>query len=98
VPEVEGPLALGQAWAAAREPFLLDRSGDRHLSELASTEALTLFVGPEGGWTADELAQAGERVLSLGQRNLRAETAALAALAVGIMGMPARIRGKTARR
>jgi 16S rRNA (uracil1498-N3)-methyltransferase len=98
VPEVEGPLSLRQAWAAARQPFLLDRSGDRELPDLGSTEELTLFVGPEGGWTPDELTQAGDRVLSLGPRNLRAETAALAALAVGILGAPAPPLGPTGRR
>jgi 16S rRNA (uracil1498-N3)-methyltransferase len=85
VPEVEGPLSLGQAWARARQPFLLDRTGERQLSEVASAEELTLFVGPEGGWTAEELAQAGDRVLSLGPRNLRADTAALAALSVALL-------------
>jgi 16S rRNA (uracil1498-N3)-methyltransferase len=64
---------------------LLDRTGERQLSEVASAEELTLFVGPEGGWTAEELAQAGDRVLSLGPRNLRAETAALAALSVALL-------------
>ena len=45
----------------------------------------TIAVGPEGGWTADELqafAQAGWQAASLGPRILRAETAAIAALAI----------------
>jgi 16S rRNA (uracil1498-N3)-methyltransferase len=43
-----------------------------------------LFIGPEGGLTSDEVALArrhGAQVVSLGQRILRAETAALTAVA-----------------
>lgn len=46
--------------------------------------ALTLFIGPEGGFTAGEVAQAeahGAIPVTLGPRILRAETAALAATA-----------------
>ena len=46
--------------------------------------ALALLVGPEGGWTADELAAgiaAGASVHGLGELVLRAETAPIAALA-----------------
>ena len=44
-----------------------------------------LAIGPEGGWTAEELhaaEQAGFTMLTLGRRTLRSETAAVAALAV----------------
>ena len=44
----------------------------------------TVLVGPEGGWTDEELGRARDRgieVFSLGARVLRAETAPLAALA-----------------
>jgi 16S rRNA (uracil1498-N3)-methyltransferase len=47
--------------------------------------SLVLAVGPEGGWTEEELAQfaaAGWVPASLGNAILRAETAAIAALAV----------------
>ena len=46
---------------------------------------ISLAVGPEGGWTADELDsfdRAGWQRASLGPRILRAETAAVAALAI----------------
>lgn len=46
------------------------------------TDVLGLFVGPEGGWSgeeADVAAKAGFAVVSLGNRVLRAETAAIAA-------------------
>jgi 16S rRNA (uracil1498-N3)-methyltransferase len=44
-----------------------------------------ILIGPEGGWTQDEVTRAldaGFRPLSLGARTLRAESAPLAALAV----------------
>jgi 16S rRNA (uracil1498-N3)-methyltransferase len=48
-------------------------------------QSLALAVGPEGGWTADELVEfgrAGWISASLGETILRAETAAIAALAI----------------
>jgi 16S rRNA (uracil1498-N3)-methyltransferase len=48
-------------------------------------QSLTLAVGPEGGWTAEELqmfAAAQFLPCSLGETILRAETAAIAALAI----------------
>ncbi len=48
--------------------------------------SLSLFVGPEGGWTPEEVAlakEAGATIVSLGPRTLRAETAG--PLAAGII-------------
>ncbi len=84
VPTVEGPALLEVAWGAAQEPFLLDRAANARLAELAAPRDLTLFVGPEGGWTPEERALAGDRQVGLGARNLRAQTAAAAALAVAL--------------
>src|SRR5215467_6616148 len=81
VPEVVGPLPFRTAWEQAQDPWLFDRSG-RSLDALAG--GATLFIGPEGGWSPEELGLAGDRVLSLGPRNLRADTAALVALARAI--------------
>ncbi|MEA2662159.1 MAG: rRNA (uracil1498-N3)-methyltransferase [Chloroflexota bacterium] len=67
-------------WEEATDPHLLDvvahgnRSGD-----------VGLVVGPEGGLTAEEIAVArghGAAIASLGRRVLRAETAAIAAVAM----------------
>lgn len=47
-----------------------------------SSEAANLFIGPEGGFSEDEIALAkksGFQIVSLGARTLRAETAAIAA-------------------
>jgi 16S rRNA (uracil1498-N3)-methyltransferase len=53
----------------------------------ASAEELVLAVGPEGGWTTDELVwfqKSGWSAASLGNTILRAETAAIAAAALAI--------------
>jgi 16S rRNA (uracil1498-N3)-methyltransferase len=55
------------------------------LRERAGAQSLALAIGPEGGWTAEELRlfdQAGWIAASLGSTILRAETAAVAAVAV----------------
>jgi 16S rRNA (uracil1498-N3)-methyltransferase len=69
--------------------FVLAERGDRPslLAALPPSPpaGLALFVGPEGGWTPQELetlGAAGARPVSLGPRILRTETAALAALAL----------------
>ena len=51
----------------------------------ASEESFVIAVGPEGGFTADEVALAREKgleVKSLGSRILRAETAAVSAITI----------------
>jgi 16S rRNA (uracil1498-N3)-methyltransferase len=57
------------------------------LCSQSSVKDLSLAVGPEGGWTEDELAllaQAGWISASLGSTILRAETAAIAATAIAV--------------
>jgi 16S rRNA (uracil1498-N3)-methyltransferase len=60
------------------------RDGDAH-ADLAKMEMkdarIAAMIGPEGGWTDDELKQAsahGCKIVTLGGRILRAETAAIA--------------------
>lgn len=60
------------------------RDGDPH-ADLARTDVknarIAAMVGPEGGWTDDELKQASAhacKIVTLGGRILRAETAAIA--------------------
>jgi 16S rRNA (uracil1498-N3)-methyltransferase len=80
VPAIEGPVRLDDALTGRPGCLMLDRSGGPPPSGLGSGP-LTLCFGPEGGWTPSELALAGrDRLVSLGPRNLRAETAALAGL------------------
>jgi 16S rRNA (uracil1498-N3)-methyltransferase len=83
VPEVAGPVDL-ESLEVAEGVLLLERDGRRRLAEVAEPRDLTLAIGPEGGWAPEELAWAGSRTASLGPRNLRAENAAAAALAVAL--------------
>ena len=58
---------------------------DGHLPEPKQGERLLLAIGPEGGWTDDEVASLEEKGFarfSLGNRILRTDTAAIALLAV----------------
>jgi len=51
----------------------------------SETPSIALAIGPEGGWTPEEMglfAAAGWKSVTLGPRILRAETAAIAGLAV----------------
>ena len=55
------------------------------LESLPQEAEIVLAVGPEGGWTIEELQsfqQAGWTSASLGRTVLRAETAAIAATAI----------------
>ena len=68
----------------------MDRSGAQEL-HLPALQPIQLFVGPEGGFTQEEVteaAAAGAQTVSLGPLILRAETAALAALAIIHGDMP----------
>lgn len=59
--------------------------GSAALGNAARPPSAALAVGPEGGWTGDEIQaaeEAGFTMLTLGRRTLRAETAPAAALAV----------------
>src|SRR5690606_19726747 len=78
------------SWAGRQDlhrRILLTPRATQSLAQWAAgqqPQALTIVVGPEGGFTDDEeaLAQAhGMLTLSIGPRVLRTETAAIAALA-----------------
>jgi 16S rRNA (uracil1498-N3)-methyltransferase len=71
-------------WEEAQEASLRDALQTIQPRLTPSTMTVVLFIGPEGGLTAEEvrLAQScGVRIVTLGQRILRAETAALATVA-----------------
>ena len=87
-PEIAGPAKLRDvlAVAGARRIVVSEVETSVALGELCGPGASTvLAIGPEGGWTNEELqafAEAGWKAASLGPTILRAETAAIAALAV----------------
>jgi 16S rRNA (uracil1498-N3)-methyltransferase len=85
--------ALQEASGHGRVLLLWEEEQSRHLRELqiSSREPISLFVGPEGGFTAAEVDEAlalGVQVATLGPRILRAETAAIvgAALVLSLLG------------
>jgi len=83
------PLPAAIADASPRRFFLDEQSGAPLLLQAlpphAPKDAVVILTGPEGGWTDRERAAAltaGWKPVSLGANVLRAETAAIAALAV----------------
>ncbi len=90
-PEIAQPIKLSDALDRAAELriVLAETEHEVELSDImrarARVSSLALAIGPEGGWTNEELQmfeQAGWLAASLGATILRAETAAIAAAAV----------------
>jgi 16S rRNA (uracil1498-N3)-methyltransferase len=85
-PSIGGPLALDRALAADDAPnrLFLDFGGEAFPSRLPR-EPAAILVGPEGGWSDAERAASsalGWRAVALPAGKLRAETAAVVALAL----------------
>lgn len=88
-PEIKDPMKLNAALGVAGGSKVVlaeSETGTTLKQALASAKPpLSLAVGPEGGWTADEMklfAEAGWTSASLGSTILRVETAAIAAVAI----------------
>jgi 16S rRNA (uracil1498-N3)-methyltransferase len=90
-PEISEPLKLADALNcdADLRVVLTEHGHETTLTEVlrrrCHSTSLALAVGPEGGWTADELlnfAQSHWINASLGETILRSETAAIAGLAI----------------
>ena len=110
IPPVGEARPLEQALQAAAQEgeilFFYERGQESLQKALAAAgKRLFLFVGPEGGFAPEEAELArslGGRVLSLGSRILRTETAPLAALAAvffarGDMELPSSDSGEGAK-
>jgi 16S rRNA (uracil1498-N3)-methyltransferase len=93
IPEIIAPARLDAvlgAWSGERRLMFCDEAGDAApvLDALTTSPAVpwAILIGPEGGFTAAERAMAravnGSIAVSLGPRILRADTAAIAALAL----------------
>ena len=93
VPEVREPVELDRlldAWPGERRLMLCDESGGAAPVAVALAGATpgpwAVLIGPEGGFTDDEFARLrqlpGTLAVSLGPRVLRADTAAIAGLAI----------------
>jgi len=89
VPMVDDPVTLKAALSmvtAGTKLLLAETEQENMLSAgLTGAESVALAIGPEGGWTPEEMtlfSESGWKHVTLGPRILRAETAAIAALAV----------------
>ena len=89
VPVVDDPVALKAALAMVdvETRLLLAETEQENSLKAALSGAgdVALAIGPEGGWAPDEMklfAESGWKSVTLGPRILRAETAAIAGLAV----------------
>ncbi len=94
VPEVDDPVMLRAAlgMVSAEKKLLLAETeqenslwGELAGQRVGESASVALAVGPEGGWTAEEMAlfnESGWTHVTLGARILRAETAAIAGLAI----------------
>ncbi len=83
VPVIEPPTKFADALRRDGAKILLDADSSSTAGQ--PDNPTTLFIGPEGGWSEAELALARDAhclFRSLGPRRLRAETAAIAAMAV----------------
>jgi len=91
LPELSGPHAIADVAAlagATASVWCLDPGATSPLAAVG-TDAAVVLIGPEGGWSAAELARfadIGARRARLGARTLRLETAAVAAAALLLSG------------
>ena len=90
VPEVDDPQTLKVALqsVSAEIKLLLAETEQENTIAAAlegASQSVALAIGPEGGWTAEEMqlfTEHGWKHVTLGPRILRAETAAIAGLAI----------------
>ena len=94
IPEVTAPVSFKEALRMAGEldmniiPYE-EAQGMAYsrqvISEIADRKSLGIFIGPEGGFTSDEVdaaAEAGASVITLGHRILRTETAGMTIMSI----------------
>lgn len=97
IPPVSEVLSYAQAMDRAKEMdlFLVPYENERGmeatkeaLAQIRSGMSVGILIGPEGGFDEREISQAkavGGQILSLGKRILRAETAAVTAVGMGML-------------
>lgn len=83
LPSLYEPMKFEELFTAYQFPYIaFDPSGKPWThKDFESTEALGVIIGPEGGWTEQELELMRAKnipIISLGSQILRAETAAIA--------------------
>jgi len=85
IPEMASPIGLDEfLQQPSVNGFVLHHRSEQTLLDMAVVNKATILIGPEGGLSEVEIAQAtqvGYQSLLLGSRVLRTETASLAAIA-----------------
>lgn len=89
IPEVAAPISFGAMLSALKEEYAVTfyEGGGVPLSTLVgeNTRQVSIVIGPEGGFSLDEIEQLrenGAHIATLGKRILRCETAPMVALSV----------------
>jgi 16S rRNA (uracil1498-N3)-methyltransferase len=84
IPLVNSPVKFNEFVTNEKGLILLDPSGRENLKSIKKNGEVCLMTGPEGGFSPDEIEMARKRgrVVKLGPRILRAETAPVVALAI----------------
>lgn len=91
IPEIKNTVGIKEALHYAKnnfdQIFIFDKSGIS-TKEVIFEKNIGLFIGPEGGFTEEELILAkseGAKILNLGEPTLRAETASIIATFIAQM-------------
>ena len=92
VPKIEEPHEWEKLFDVLHEGALVAWEGEalRRFSDALPRSGVSIVIGPEGGIRPDEIEFARERgavTVSLGPRNLRSETAAIAAVAQAVAAL-----------
>jgi 16S rRNA (uracil1498-N3)-methyltransferase len=86
VPAIDAPVPFKSlAWTSLPRPMFVANVGAMASDDVPPAKAVTILVGPEGGWSGEEIERAtaqGAYTLYLGPRVLRADTAGAVALAL----------------
>ena len=84
IPTIEAPTKFEDVIQREGAKFFFDADAEPTATQQPSNSA-TLLIGPEGGWSEQEIAAARQHgciIERLGPRRLRAETAAIAAVTI----------------
>ncbi len=87
VPEISAPVAFDALLASVKDDLrvMFSERGGGALSSLPPSQSVTALIGSEGGWSDEEIEQAGAQdfhIVTFGGRILRAETAAITVTAL----------------
>ncbi|MFI5387031.1 MAG: RsmE family RNA methyltransferase [Fimbriimonadales bacterium] len=87
LPIVEVAEGLAAVLTAEPEAVVLSEAEGAGGALIAKAKAMTIVVGPEGGWAERELKLIGTRGVTLGPRVLRVDHAGAAAAAILLLGL-----------